>query len=200
MIIGLTGTIGSGKSTVSSYLSKLGALVLDADIIAREVVEPKTQGLERIMQLFGNAAINADGTLNRKAVAKIIFDDAEKRQALNDIIHPLVLQTLMQRSQAELCGVNARLIFWDVPLLIEAGWVKYVDSVWLVTAPEDIRLARIIKRDACTAEQAQRRIQAQMSENEKRLYSNEIIDNSADVAALYAKIDALYGAYKVLSI
>lgn len=195
MIIGLTGTIGSGKSTVSAQLNSLGALILDTDIIAREVVEPNTDGLKEIEKAFGSDAIAADGSLDRKAVAAIVFADKEKRMLLNSIIHPAVLKTLKARTDAELAVNSRRLIVWDVPLLIEVGWTKYVDSVWLVTAPENIRMARIIKRDGCTTAEAESRIRAQMSEAEKRAYSNEIIDNGSSLAMLYERVDALYNKY-----
>ena len=195
MIIGLTGTIGSGKSTVSARLNSLGALILDTDNIARDVVEPNTDGLKEIEKAFGSGAISADGSLDRKAVAAIVFADKEKRMLLNSIIHPAVLKTLKARTDAELAVNSRRLIVWDVPLLIEVGWTKYVDSVWLVTAPENIRMARIIKRDGCTAAEAESRIRAQMSEAEKRAYSNEIIDNGSSLTMLYERVDALYNKY-----
>ncbi len=192
MIIGLTGTIGSGKSTVSEHLKKLGALVLDADIISRQVVEPGTEGLKQIIASFGGSITNPDGTLNRKAMAKLVFADKEKRLLLNSIIHPAVLNTLEDKTAAEIRNNPNRVVVWDVPLLIEVGWNEFVDSVWLVTAPENVRIERIIRRDNCTAEQAEMRIRAQMSEDEKLKYSNEVIDNSSTLEKLYAQIDELY--------
>lgn len=195
MIIGLTGSIGSGKSTVSARLKSLGALILDADIIAREVVEIGTEGLKQIERVFGSEAIAADGSLDRKAVARIVFADSEKRQQLNGIIHPAVLSELKRRSSAQQAKDRTRLIIWDVPLLIEAGWADLTDSVWLVTAPMQTRLERIIARDGCTLSQAENRICAQLSEDEKRRYSNEVIDNSLGLAELYAQTDKLYHKY-----
>ena len=192
MIIGLTGTIGSGKSTVSEHLKSLGALVLDADIISRQVVEPGTEGLEQIIALFGGSVINPDGTLNRKAMAKLVFVDEEKRLLLNSIIHPAVLNTLKDKTAEEKKKNPNRVIVWDVPLLIEVGWNEFVDSVWLVTAPENVRIERIIRRDNCTAEQAEMRIRAQMSEDEKLKYSNDVIDNGSTLEKLYAQVDELY--------
>lgn len=195
MIIGLTGTIGSGKSTVSEHLKSLGALVLDADIISRQVVELGTTGLEQIIALFGGCVINPDGTLNRKAMAKLVFADEEKRLLLNSIIHPAVLNTLKDKTEAETEKNPNRVIVWDVPLLIEVGWNEFVDSVWLVTAPENVRIERIIRRDNCTAEQAEMRIRAQMSEDEKLKYSNNVIDNGSTLEKLYAQVDELYKRY-----
>lgn len=195
MIIGLTGTIGSGKSTVSARLAKLGALVLDADTISREAVKKGADGLNKIAEVFGKEVIDANGELDRKALAGIVFSDESKRLILNGIIHPQVLKALKERTHGEKALNPNRMIVWDVPLLIEVGWVEYVDSVWLVTAPEQTRINRIMARDGCTIKQAQSRICAQMSEEEKVRFSNEIIDNGGSLERLYQRVDALYGEY-----
>ena len=195
MIIGLTGTIGSGKSTVSARLAKLGALVLDADTISRGAVKKGADGLNKIAEVFGKEVIDANGELDRKALAGIVFSDESKRLILNGIIHPQVLKALKERTHGEKDLNPDRMIVWDVPLLIEVGWVEYVDSVWLVTAPEQTRINRITARDGCTIKQAQSRICAQMSEEEKARFSNEIIDNGGSLEQLYQRVDALYGEY-----
>ena len=195
MIIGLTGTIGSGKSTVSARLAKLGALVLDADTISREAGKKGADGLNKIAEVFGKEVIDANGELDRKALAGIVFSDESKRLILNGIIHPQVLKALKERTHGEKDLNPDRMIVWDVPLLIEVGWVEYVDSVWLVTAPEQTRINRITARDGCTIKQAQSRICAQMSEEEKARFSNEIIDNGGSLEQLYQRVDALYSEY-----
>ena len=195
MIIGLTGTIGSGKSTVSARLAKLGALVLDADTISREAVKKGADGLNKIAEVFGKEVIDANGELDRKALAGIVFSDESKRLILNGIIHPQVLKALKERTHGEKALNPDRMIVWDVPLLIEVGWVEYVDSVWLVTAPEQTRINRITARDGCTIKQAQSRICAQMSEEEKARFSNEIIDNGGSLEQLDQRVDALYSEY-----
>lgn len=195
MIIGLTGTIGSGKSTVSARLAKLGALVLDADTISREAVKKGADGLNKIAEVFGKEVIDANGELDRKALAGIVFSDESKRLILNGIIHPQVLKALKERTHGEKALNPNRMIVWDVPLLIEVGWVEYVDSVWLVTAPEQTSINRIMARDGCTIKQAQSRICAQMSEEEKARFSNEIIDNGGSLEQLYQRVDALYSEY-----
>ena len=195
MIIGLTGTIGSGKSTVSARLAKLGALVLDADTISREAVKKGADGLNKIAEVFGKEVIDANGELDRKALAGIVFSDESKRLILNGIIHPQVLKALKERTHGEKDLNPDSMIVWDVPLLIEVGWVEYVDSVWLVTAPEQTRINRIMARDGCTIKQAQSRICAQMSEEEKARFSNEIIDNGGSLEQLYQRVDALYSEY-----
>ena len=195
MIIGLTGTIGSGKSTVSARLAKLGALVLDADTISREAVKKGADGLNKIAEVFGKEVIDANGELDRKALAGIVFSDESKRLILNGIIHPQVLKALKERTHGEKALNPDRMIVWDVPLLIEVGWVEYVDSVWLVTALEQTRINRIMARDGCTIKQAQSRICAQMSEEEKARFSNEIIDNGGSLEQLDQRVGALYSEY-----
>ena len=195
MIIGLTGTIGSGKSTVSARLTKLGALVLDADTISREAVKKGADGLNKIAEVFGKEVIDANGELDRKALAGIVFSDESKRLILNGIKHPQVLKALKEKKKKKKALNPDRMIVWDVPLLIEVGWVEYVDSVWLVTALEQTRINRIMARDGCTIKQAQSRICAQMSEEEKARFSNEIIDNGGSLEQLYQRVDALYSEY-----
>ena len=195
MIIGLTRTIGSGKSTVSARLAKLGALVLDADTISREAVKKGADGLNKIAEVFGKEVIDANGGVEREALGGIVFSDESKRLMLNGIIHPQVLKALKERTHGEKALNPNRMIVWDVPLLIEVGWVEYVDSVWLVTAPEQTRINRIMARDGCTIKQAQSRICAQMSEEEKARFSNEIIDNGGSLEQLYQRVDALYSEY-----
>ena len=197
MIIGLTGTIGSGKSTVSARLNSLGALILDADIIAREVVEPNTEGLRQIEKSFGSGVIAADGSLDRKAVAAIVFADSEKRMLLNSIIHPAVLKTLEARTAAELATNSNRLIVWDVPLLIECGWHKNVDSVWLVSVSRQQQVERAMLRSGMTADEVNARIEAQMSLAEKKKYADVVLDNSGSQAetmqAVRVQLELLLG-------
>lgn len=192
MIIGLTGSIGSGKSTASDRLAFLGAHVLDADAISRAVTEPGGDALPAIRALFGKGVFGGNGALDRHALAAIIFADAGKRRALNGIIHPLVLQS-MQKSTAALYKKDpGAVVIWDVPLLIEVGWRRYCDEVWLVRAGRETRVARVVARDGCTPQEALARIQAQMSDAEKARFADEIVDNNGDIASLFVRVDALY--------
>lgn len=195
MIIGLTGTIGSGKSTVSSRLIGRGARVLDADAFSKKAVEPESHCLREIERVFGKEMINFDGSLNRGALAAVIFANKQKREMLNGIIHPFVLNEFERTTSEQKQTDKSRLIVWDVPLLIEVGWQKKTDFVWVVNANEDIRLARILKRDNCTVEQARRRIAAQMADDMKIACADELIDNSGSIEELYARVDALYNKY-----
>ena len=192
MIIGLTGSIGSGKSTAAKRLAQLGALVLDADAICRTLVEPGSRGLAEIINEFGRGVTDENGALDRAALAAVVFNDAHKRLALNAILHPMVLETLRLRAAQSAALEPLRSVVWEVPLLIECGWHEYCDEVWLVTAPREVRAARITARDGCTADDAYRRMDAQLSDAEKAKYATLILDNASDEAALFRLVDEAY--------
>ncbi len=192
MIIGLTGSIGAGKTTVSKRLCELGALILDADVFARQAVEPGSKGLDEIVRLFGPGMLRQDGTFNRAAMAAAVFADEQKRMILNGILHPLVLEKMKKSTLQSRGEQPERPVVWDVPLLIESGWAGQGDVVWLVTAERETRIARIIRRDGCTRAQAEARISAQMPDEEKRRYADEILINDGDTAQLLAQVNALY--------
>ena len=192
MLIGLTGSIGAGKSTVAARLRAHGAYVIDADEIAREVSSYGSEGLTAIVSGFGEGVLQVNGTLDRKKLAAIVFAEDEKRLALNAILHPRILNAMRERAAGVLAADKNAVVIYDMPLLIETGEYMHVDSVWLVIASDETRIARVMARDACTKEEALRRIAAQMPQEEKRAYAHEIIDNSGDLNALYARVDALY--------
>ncbi len=192
MLIGLTGSIGAGKSTVAARLRAHGAYVIDADEIAREVSSYGSEGLTAIVSGFGEGVLQVNGTLDRKKLAAIVFAEDEKRLALNAILHPRILNAMRERAVGVLAADKNAVVIYDMPLLIETGEYMHVDSVWLVIASDETRIARVMARDACTKEEALRRIAAQMPQEEKRAYAHEIIDNSGDLNALYARVDALY--------
>ena len=192
MLIGLTGSIGAGKSTVAARLKALGAYVIDADEIAREVSSYGSEGLTAIVSGFGEGVLQVNGTLDRKKLAAIVFAEDEKRLALNAILHPRILNAMRERAAGVLAADKNAVVVYDMRLLIETGEYMHVDSVWLVIACDETRIARVMARDACTKEEALRRIAAQMPQEEKRAYAHEIIDNSGDLNALYARVDALY--------
>ncbi len=194
MLIGLTGSIAAGKSTVAGRLSTLGAYVLDADAVAREVVEPGTDGLARLCAAFGREILSEDGTLDRKRLAGRVFSDPEARGILNGITHPLVVGFMEERAKAWLAKTPGGIAVWDMPLLIECGAWKKVDAVWLVTAEDEARLARMMARDGCTREHALLRMAAQMPQAEKARYADVVIPNDGDEAALLTRVDACYAA------
>lgn len=178
MIIGLTGNIASGKSTVAKYLSDLGAKVIDADQIARKVVMPNTPALKDIVNFFGQGVLHADGSLNRKKLGALVFDNAAARKKLEDITHPRIDEEINREiSLFKELHPNG-IVVLEVPLLIEVGWHKKVDQVWLVTVDEHEQLTRLMHRDNLTYKEARQRIASQMPQEEKLRYADVVIDNS----------------------
>lgn len=189
MIIGLTGNIASGKSTVGGYLQSLGAKVIDADRIAREIVLPNTPALKEIVLSFGSGVLNEDLTLDRKKLAAIVFNNPQARKKLEQITHPRIEEEI--KRQIEYFSKSAVIIL-EVPLLIEVGWHKWVDQVWLVTVDEGVQIDRLMQRDKLSLEQAQKRIASQMSQQEKMKYADVIIDNSDSPEKIAKKIKGLW--------
>lgn len=190
--IGLTGGIGAGKSTVSARLKRLGALVLDADIAARQAVEPGSAGLALLAERYGAGILQVNGELDRRALANIIFGKEDERFAVNALLHPLIQQRMMEQETLFRLSEPLCPIFWDVPLLIESGMHTLMDEVWLVVASEEARIKRIMMRDGCTQEEARSRLVSQMPQQEKYAYADRVLDNSTDQNALFRQVDALY--------
>ncbi|MGI5168949.1 dephospho-CoA kinase [Spirillospora sp. CA-253888] len=187
--VGLTGGIGSGKSEVSARLAAHGAVVIDADKIAREVVEPGTPGLAAVVAEFGEGVLLPGGGLDRERVGSIVFADAERLKALNAIVHPLVgerMQELMDAAPAD------AIVVYDVPLLAENGLAGFYDVVVVVDAPVPTQLDRLTARRGMTREAAQARIDAQASREQRRALAHHVIDNSGSLEDLRARVDALW--------
>ncbi len=176
--IGLTGSIAVGKSFVLECFRGLGCVVLDADKTAREVVEPGTEGLKRIVGEFGDEVLDANGALNRGKLGAIVFNDNEKRELLNSIVHPLVIEKqdawLKDRESEKPDGIA----IIDAALMIESGGYKRFDKLIVVWCEVDIQLARLIKRNNLVREEAERRIASQMPQDEKKAYADFLIDTS----------------------
>ena len=178
--IGLTGGVGSGKSTVSSYMHELGIPVIDGDKLAREAVIPGSMAMNRLREVFGPHIFLPDGSLDRLKVGEIVFNDEEKRQKLNGIIHPYI----WDRTREELIRAQENgfpVVVLDMPLLLEISWQLRVEEVWLVEVPLEVQIARVISRDGFTREQVMERIRKQMPTTNKMNYADVIIDNSRSV-------------------
>jgi dephospho-CoA kinase len=185
--VGLSGGIGSGKSTVARALAERGALVIDADVIAREVVEPGRPGLAAVVERFGPGVLDEGGRLDRPALAALVFEDAAARADLNAIVHPLVAaETARQLADAPVDSV----VILDVPLLVEAARSGY-DVVVIVETPEEVRLERLVGR-GMDPDDARRRMAAQASEAERRKVADVVLDNSGPPEALVGQIESLW--------
>lgn len=191
-VFGLTGGISSGKSTVTRMLRELGAEVLDADVLAREVVEPGTPGLAAIAERFPGV-VGADGRLDRARLGARVFGDDAERAALNAIIHPLVREAFVEKVQAmEARGVER--VIYDVPLLVEAGMHEWMEGVALVWVPRDLQKARLMARDGLDATAAEARLAAQLPLDGKRAHATWVIDNSGDLSSTREQVESVWRA------
>ena len=180
MIIGLTGSIASGKSTVSNMLKALNYPVVDADIVARIVVEKGTKTLETIKEIFSEEVISADGSLNREKLGEIIFSQPHKRKQLNEIMHPAI-RAEMTRQKDELIKEGHPTIIMDIPLLFESKLQSNVDKILVVTVSEEIQLKRLMARNNYSLEEAKARIQSQLPLSIKEKAADAVIYNNGSL-------------------
>ena len=174
-VIGLTGGIASGKSTVSELLTAHGFKIVDADIASRKAVEKGSEGLEQVRSTFGEEAIDEDGNMNREYVGDVIFNYRDKRLELNEIVHPIVRTIMEQEKEAFLKdGYN---VIMDIPLLYENELQDTVDEVWLVYTSESIQIDRLMQRNDISMEDAKARVYSQISIDKKRRMADHVIDN-----------------------
>jgi dephospho-CoA kinase len=186
--IGLTGGIGSGKSTVSRLLAERGAVIVDADVIAREVVEPETPGLAAVVEAFGPGVLAADGSLDRPALAGVVFADPEARRRLDGIVHPLVRARATELAAA---APPDAVVVHDVPLLVETGQAGSYDLVLVVQADPGTRVARLVQR-GLSAEDARARMAAQATDEQRRAVADVVLDNSGTPEELAAQVDRFW--------
>jgi dephospho-CoA kinase len=177
LVVGLTGGIASGKSFVSKKLRELGAVVIDADQVAREVVKPGMPAWASIIREFGRSVLNPDGSLDRKKLGKIVFADQEKLKKLNEITHPYIIREI-KRLLANCCRTGEHgIVVLDVPLLFEVGLDELVDEVWVVYVDPATQIRRLMERDGLSEQEAMQRISSQMPLEEKARRAHRVIDN-----------------------
>ena len=189
--IGLTGGIASGKSTVLTYFKDKGIPYIDADIVAREVVELGTEGLQAIVETFGSNVLHADGTLNREALGAIVFHNEEKRQLLNSCLKTHIRNRIMELTSQYEQG-NTPILIYDIPLLIEGEWYTMMDEVWLVYVNETTQIERLMSRNGYTREDALARINSQMRLDDKRAYADIIVDNNGTPHDLTVQLNTIW--------
>jgi len=186
--VGLTGGLGSGKSTVAALLGERGAVIIDADVVAREVVRAGTPGFAAIVARFGPGVVGPDGELNRAGLARIVFADSNALDDLNAIVHPLVGSRSAELVAAAPPGA---VVVHDIPLLAENGLADRFDAVVVVEADREIRLARLAERGLTRAE-AEARMTAQANDEQRRAIADEIVRNDGDLDSLARQIDRLW--------
>ena len=194
LLVGLTGGIATGKSTVATMFRGLGAVIIDADVLAREVVEPGQPALAEIVEEFGPAMLQADGRLDRKALGAIVFASADRRRRLEALTHPRIRQrfdgTLVDLTRAGFRGV----VMFDAAVMIESGNYKNMDRLVVVVTDETTQIGRLFGRDGCTREEALARIRSQMPLAEKARLADHVIDNSGDRAATEGQVRHVHAA------
>lgn len=199
LLVGLTGGIGSGKSEVARMFVRRGAHLIDADELAREAVEPGRPALERIAEAFGTEVFNPDRTLDRAKLGRLIFDDPEKRDLLNSIIHPYVFREEERRRKTIEQKDPKAIVLFDAALLIETGSHQLMDKVILVTIDRRMQLDRIMKRDGLGREEAVKRIEAQMPQSKKKGKADYIIDGGQPLDVIETQVRKIYEELAVLA-
>jgi dephospho-CoA kinase len=192
LLVGLTGGMGSGKSLAAKFFAEQGAHIIDADQLSRELVRPGQLALKEIVDVFGEFILDSSGNLDRDVLAKIIFEDTEKKSTLESILHPKVIV----REQEEYLSISARdpsaIVIVDAALLIESGNYKNVDKVIVVQSREEQQVQRILSRGSQSYDQAVARIKNQMSFEEKSKYADYILDNQSQPEDLRQKVQEIY--------
>lgn len=192
--VGLTGGIAAGKSVVARRLATLGAGVVDHDVLAREVVAPRSVGLARVAEAFGPDVVGPLGELDRAALARLVFADDAARERLNAVLHPLIRELAHER-EAEARAAGHAVVVHDVPLLVETGQAGRFDVLVVVDAPAEVRVGRLVAERGMTEAQAWARLAAQADDEERLAAADVVLDGSGDVAALEAQVDELWARW-----
>ncbi|HVL33685.1 MAG TPA: dephospho-CoA kinase [Actinomycetota bacterium] len=190
LLVGLTGGIGAGKSTVASMLAARGAVIIDADAIVRDLQKPGTDTFRRIVDRFGPAVVSDDGTLDRERVAAVVFRDDDARAALNAIVHPEVMRKIAER--IDTLKDTDEVVVLDVPLLVEIGGGEGLDLIVVVEADEDLRVARLAASRSMSPDDARARMSTQASSAQRSALADVVVTNNGDEDALRGQVDALW--------
>ncbi len=199
-IVGLTGGIGSGKTAAAERFSVHRVTVINADQVAREVVEPGTHALKQIADKFGSSVLTDEGSLDRAALRNHVFGNDANRDWLEQLLHPLIAEATRARQRAPRTAEEPPYRILESPLLIEAGRAAEVDRVLLVDTHRETQIARVMARDNCNREQAEAILAAQMSGEEKRAHAHDILDNTSTLESLHAVVDRLHDRYCELAL
>ena len=190
-VIGLTGGIGSGKSTVSQLLAELGAVILNADEVGHEALKPDSEIWRQVVAAFGRQILTPDGNIDRKKLGDIVFGNPESLSRLNQIMHPRMYNMVKARLE-EHCQKGTRVVVLEAPLLLEAGWTLLVDEVWVTTAPETTVLKRLEERTGLSQAESLIRIRSQLSPAERVKHADVVINTNCDLDELRSKVKKLW--------
>lgn len=190
-IIGITGGTGSGKSTVSGILSELGAKIIDADLIARQIVQNGGKALNELVSCFGNGILDEGGNLDRKKLREIVFEDKKKVAVLNEITHKYIIDRMMDELNRAKEEQISEYVVIDAPIPVEHGFIDVADEIWVVTAAKDIRIERIMERSRLTREEAEKIIDSQITEDEYLKLADEVLVNDGNLGELKEKVRTL---------
>lgn len=196
VVIGLTGGIGSGKTTVGKMLAeRLGYAIIDADKVGHSVYAPGTEGFTKVVEAFGSGIVAADGTIDRKALGRIVFSDRAALQRLNSIVWPLIARRLRELVQ-EMLAEGRRIVVIEAAVLIEAEWQGQVDEVWVVTASPETAIQRLMARNGLSEEDARKRLSSQLSNEERCKHATVVLENTGSLEELAKRIDAELAALR----
>jgi dephospho-CoA kinase len=191
-VIGLTGGIGSGKSTVAEMLARRGAVVIDADRVGHESYRPGSEGFQQVVGAFGQEIVAPDGSIDRRALGAIVFAHPEARARLNAIVHPLIASEVGRRVAEARAAAEPRPIVIEAALLIDAGWRALVDRVWVVAVSAENAIARVTASRGLSREEVERRLAAQMPDAERRRQADLVIENDGTPAELEERVEAAW--------
>jgi dephospho-CoA kinase len=189
--IGLTGGIATGKSLVSQLLEEYGAFVINADLLAHKLYLPETAGFNELVVHFGDTILNIDGTIDRNKLASIVFSDKSEMDNLNSIMHPLIYEDI-KRLISDLSEKNYLIVIVEAAILIEAGWQDLFDQIWVVSSNAENVISRLMTRNGLTREESLKRINSQMSLEDRLKYADVIVENNGDINSLSSKIKELW--------
>lgn len=195
-VIGLTGGIASGKSTASHYLKTKGFAIIDADLIARQILEPGKPAYEAVKSFFGESYFNADGTLNRKALGQRVFSVPQDLEALNQMTHPHILEEIKKQLDEYRCQLVSQWVILDAALLFELHLESWVDAVWYIDVSQEVQHTRLIARDQLQSVAAKARIESQWEASKKRALATVVIDNNGTKEALFQQLDGCIEAHR----
>jgi dephospho-CoA kinase len=191
-IVGLTGGIGSGKSTASKILEELGAVVIHADLVGHQVYRPQTEGWHRVVEAFGTSIVQADGCIDRKRLGALVFGDPHALARLNAIVHPLIFAEIQRQLDALRAAGRVEPVVVEAAILVEANWLALVDDVWLVTASREAVIQRIAGERGLTPAEVGARINAQLNDAQRRRFAHVVIENTGSVAQLRFQIETAW--------